>query len=171
MSKSRWYAAAPGLGAILLSLSTARAQPLGDQAGAHNMPEMKFAPVARLPTCVQIAIESGDPAQGAFVALAKAKTGCAVPWHWHPGNEQLMIVEGSARVQMKDMAKPVALRAGGFAMMPSHHVHEFRCTQACTFFMVSDQKFDIHYVDPQGKEIPPDQALKPVNETAATAMK
>lgn len=171
MSKSRWYAAAPGLGATLLVLSTALAQPTANPAGPRNMPEMKFGPIAGLPTCVQVAIESGDPAQGAFVALAKAKTGCAVPWHWHTANEQLMIVEGTARVQMKDMGQPVALRAGGFAMMPSHHTHEFRCTQACTFFIYSDQKFDIHYVDPQGKEIQPEEALKPVKETAATAMK
>lgn len=171
MSKSRWYAAAPGLGAMLLFVSTALAQPPADQAGARNLPELKFAPVAGLPTCVQIAIESGDPAQGAFVALAKAKAGCTVPWHWHTAGEQLMIVEGTARVQMKDMGKPVALRPGGFAMMPSHHIHEFRCTEACTFFLYSDQKFDIHYVDPQGKELRPEEALKAVNETAATAMK
>ncbi len=171
MSKSRRYAAAPGFGAILLVLGTAQAQRPADQAGAHNMSEMKFGPSAGLPTCVQIAIESGDPAQGAFVALAKAKTGCAVPWHWHTAGEQLMIVEGTARVQMKDMGKPVTLHAGGFAMMPAHHIHEFRCTDTCTFFIHSDQKFDIHYMDPQGKEIPPEQALKPVNETPATAMK
>jgi len=171
MSKSRWYAAAPGLGAMLLFVSTALAQPPADQGSARNLPELKFAPVAGLPTCVQIAIESGDPAQGAFVALVKTKAGCTVPWHWHTGGEQLMIVEGTARVQMKDTGKPVALRAGGFAMMPPHHIHEFKCTEACTFFLYSDQKFDIHYVDPQGKEIPPEQALKAVKETAATAMK
>lgn len=171
MSKSRWYAAAPGLGTILLSLSTALAQPAADQASARNPSEMKFGPSAGLPTCVQIAIESGDPTQGAFVALAKAKAGCTVPWHWHTGNEQLMFVEGTARVQMKDTGKPIALHADGFAMMPAHHAHEFQCTQACTFFIHSDQKFDIHYVDPQGKEIPPEEALKPVHETAATAMK
>jgi quercetin dioxygenase-like cupin family protein len=171
MSKSRWYAAGPGLAAILLVLGTARAQPAADQAGARNMSEVRFGPSAGLPTCVQIASESGDPAHGAFVALGRAKTGCAVPWHWHTGNEQLLIVEGIARVQMKDMGKPVALRAGGFAVMPSRHIHEFRCTEACTFFITSDQRFDIHYVDPQGKEISPEQALKLVNETTATAMK
>jgi len=169
MSKSRSYTAA--LGTILLSLSAARAQPTADQASARNMAEMKFAPSAGLPTCVQLAIESGDPTQGAFVALAKTKTGCRVPWHWHTANEQLMIVDGAARVQMKDTGKQIALRAGGFAMMPAHHVHEFQCIQACTFFIVSDQKFDIHYVDPQGKEIPPEEALKRVHENPATAMK
>lgn len=171
MTKSRWYTATSGLGATLLFLSAALAQPASDQPGARNMPEMKFGPIAGLPTCVQVAIESGDPAQGAFVALAKAKTGCTVPWHWHTANEQLMIVEGTARVHMKDAGQPVALRAGGFAMMPSRHVHEFHCTQACTFFIHSDQKFDIHYVDPQGKELRPEEALKAVNETPATAMK
>ena len=171
MSKSRWYAAAPGLGTILLLSSPAPAQPTGDQPAAHNMSELKFGPSAGLPTCVQVALETGDPTHGAFVALARAKTGCTVPWHWHTANEQLMIVEGAARVQMKDMAKPIALRAAGFSMLPSHHAHEFHCTQACTFFIHYDHKFDIHYVDPQGKEIPPEQALKPVNETAATAMK
>lgn len=171
MSKSRWCAAAPGIGATLLFLSSALAEPTADRASARNLSEAKFGPIAGLPTCVQVAIQSGDPAQGAFVALAKAKTGCTVPSHWHAGTEQLMIVEGTARVHMKDMGAPVALRAGGFAMMPPRHVHEFRCTQACTLFLHSDQKFDIHYVDPQGKELRPEEALKAVNETAATAMK
>lgn len=170
MSKSRWYAAAPGIAATLLFAGAALGQP-ADQAVARNMSEMKFGSIAGLPTCAQASIQSGDPAQGAFIALMKTKTGCAVPWHWHTANEHLMIVEGTAHVQMKDMGKPVALRAGGFATMPSHHIHEFRCTQACTFFLFSDQKFDIHYVDPQGKEISPEEALKPVRETAATAMK
>ena len=171
MSKSRWYVAGPGLGTTLLFLSTALAQPASDQAGARNMSEMKFASIPGLPTCVQIAIQSGDPAQGAFVALARAKTGCTVPSHWHTASEQLMIVEGTALVHMKDAGQPVALRAGGFTMMPPRHVHEFHCTQACTFFIHSDQKFDIHYVDPQGKELRPEEALKAVNETPATATK
>ena len=128
MSKSRWCTAAPGIGATLLFLSTALAEPTAEPAGARNMSEMKFGPIAGLPTCIQVAIQSGDPAQGAFVALAKMKTGCANPWHWHTANEQLMFVEGTGRVQMKDQGKPVALRAGGFAMMPARHVHEFRCT-------------------------------------------
>jgi quercetin dioxygenase-like cupin family protein len=171
MSKSRSYAAAPGVGAILLVLGTAQAQPTAEPAGAHNMSEMKFGPTPGLPTCAQMAIQSGDPAHGAFIALAKLKTGCVVPWHWHTASEQLMIVEGTGRVQMKDLGQPVALRAGGFAVMPPHHAHDFRCVEACTFFIYSDQKFDIHYVDRQGKEIPPAQALEPVKETAATAMK
>jgi hypothetical protein len=56
--------------------------------------------------------------------------------------------------------KPVVLRPGGFALMPSRHVHRFTCTKSCTLYVYSDAPFDIHYVDGQGKEISPDVALK-----------
>jgi len=71
---------------------------------------------------------------------------------------------------MKGMkqAAPVALKAGGFVELPAKHVHQLKCTDACTLYVLSDGKFDIHYVDPDGKEIPPDQAMKPMNETVAT---
>jgi hypothetical protein len=62
----------------------------------------------------------------------------------------------------------VTLRAGGYSYLPAHHVHRFRCEGTCALFVSSDAKYDIHYVDPQGKEISPDQALKPINETVAT---
>ena len=67
-------------------------------------------------------------------------------------------------MEMKD-GKPVTLRAGGFALMPSKHVHRFSCVKSCTFFVHSDSAFDIHYVDGQGQEISLDEALK-VTRTA-----
>ena len=74
-----------------------------------------------------------------------------------------MIVSGVARVEEKD-GKPVTLRQGGFALLSSRHVHQFRCTTACVLYVYSDVAFDIHYVDGQGKEISPDAALKAVKE-------
>jgi hypothetical protein len=44
--------------------------------------------------------------------------------------------------------------------MPSHHVHQARCSRTCAFFSISDATFDIHYVDDAGKEISMDEALK-----------
>jgi hypothetical protein len=56
--------------------------------------------------------------------------------------------------------------------MPSHHIHQFRCSSGpCDLYISSDAAFDIHYVDAQGKEISPDEALKAVKETPATEMK
>ena len=69
-------------------------------------------------------------------------------------------------MEAKD-GKPLTLRAGGFAMMPSRHIHQFRCTASCVFYRYSDAALDIHYVDGQGKDISPDDALKAVKETAA----
>ena len=140
------------------------------QAMAQNMAEMKFAPFPGLPTCTPGSVQSGDPAKGPSIILAKIAAGCIIPWHWHTPNERLMLVSGVATVQMKD-GKPVTLRAGGFATMPAHHVHQFRCIKDCVLYIYSDAAFDIHYVDKEGKEIPPDEALKAVKETTVTLNK
>src|SRR5262245_63075437 len=52
--------------------------------------------------------------------------------------EQVMIVSGSAKVEMKDTGKTAILGPGGFAMMPSKHVHQFTCTSACSAFVSSN---------------------------------
>jgi quercetin dioxygenase-like cupin family protein len=128
---------------------------------------MKFVTVPGLPACALNSVQSGDPTKGPSIILAKVATGCTIPWHWHTPNEHLMMVSGVARVEMKDV-KPFTLRGGGFAMLPSRHVHQFRCDRDCLFYVYSDAAFDIHYVDGQGKEITPDEALKAVKEKAAT---
>ena len=64
-------------------------------------------------------------------------------WHWHTPNEHVMIVSGAATLQMKD-AKAVSLQAGAFALMPSHHVHQFRCLRTRALYIYSDVAFDIH---------------------------
>jgi anti-sigma factor ChrR (cupin superfamily) len=102
--------------------------------------------------------------------LGKVQAGRSIPWHWHTPAEHLMMVSGVARVEMKE-GRPITLQAGGFAMMPSHHVHQFQCEQGCLFFIYSDAAFDIHCVNGQRAEISPADALKPFKETAVTGMK
>jgi len=62
-------------------------------------------------------------------------------------------------MEMKDMGKATVLTAGGYSYLPSKHVHQLKCTTECQFYVFSDAPFDIHYVDPQGKEIEPEKAL------------
>jgi quercetin dioxygenase-like cupin family protein len=161
---------AAGVAVALGAAGVVVAQNAANRAGMRNESEMKFTTIPGVPTCFEGSVQQGDPANTSFILLAKAKTGCAVPWHWHSASEHLMIVSGNVRMAMVgvDQGKPVVLHAGGFALMPAKHVHEMRCDKTCTFYLYSDGKFDIHYVDPQGKEISPDQALKPINETVAT---
>ncbi len=70
-----------------------------------------------------------------------------------------MMVKGVAHVEMKD-GKPLTLESGGYALMPSRHVHQFRCEKACSLYIYSDAAFDMHYVDAQGNEISAEDALK-----------
>jgi hypothetical protein len=70
-----------------------------------------------------------------------------------------MIVNGSAKVSMKD-AQPTSLHSGDYASLPGKSAHQFTCVAACTLFIMPSGAFDIHYVDKDGKEISPDEALK-----------
>lgn len=139
-------------------------------AVGHNMADMQFSAVPGLPNCTPGSVQSGNPAQGPSIILAKADTGCTVPWHWHSPNEHLMMVQGVARLDTKN-GKPLTLRAGGYAMLPAKHVHRFVCTSSCVFYVHSDGAFDIHYVNDHGNEISPDEALKSVNDAAAKRKK
>lgn len=120
---------------------------------------LKFAPVPGIPSCATAAPVRGDPSKGPSVLLIKLASGCRVPWHWHTANEQLMIVSGTGTLEMKD-GKKLKLRAGTYALLPNHQVHQATCSSNCVFFNSSDGVFDVHYVDQAGKEITPEEALK-----------
>jgi len=119
----------------------------------------KFVNFPGVPNCMTGAVQNGDPSKGPSVMLAKAGAGCKVPWHWHTPTEQLMMVSGSGKGEMKD-GSPVLLHAGDYLSLPAKGVHQFTCLRACTFFLSSDATFDLHYVDGSGKEISPEEALK-----------
>lgn len=154
---------------LFVSASALGQESAGESAG-RNVMVMKLMTIPGLPTCAKRSVQSGDPTKGSSIIFAKIPAGCSIPWHWHTPNERVMIVSGVARMEMKD-GKPLTLRAGGFALMASHHVHQFRCQRACQLYIYSDVAFDIHYVNKQGDEVPPAEALKAVREKAATGMK
>ena len=130
-----------------------------DKMAAVSRAKAKFQGMPVLPKCASISPANGDPSKGAAVIMAKAAAGCVIPWHWHSAGEQLMFVAGSANVQMKEGA-PAHLNGGDYINLPSKNVHQFTCIAACSFFIATDGPFDIHFVDPSGKEISPDEALK-----------
>lgn len=149
---------------VLCLAASAWGQGTAGHAVGQNMAETQFTAFPGLPNCTPGSVKSGDPAEGPSIILAKADTGCTVPWHWHSPNEHLMMVKGVARLDIKG-GKPITLQAGGYAMLPAKHVHQFVCTRSCVFYVHSDAALDIHYVNDQGKDISPDEALKSVNDT------
>src|SRR3954469_17732293 len=129
-----------------------------DMGVLRKLSENKLSPLAGLPSCITMAVESGDPSKGSSVIVFKGTFGCSISWHWHTPTEHVMIVSGSAKVEMRG-GNSATLGPGGYAMMPGKHAHQFTCASTCSAFVHSDGAFDIHYLDANGKEISPDAAL------------
>jgi len=134
-------------------------------ATAQNAPSVvtmstsKFATPPGSPSCLTTAVQHGNPNTGASVILTKLAAGCMNPWHWHTTNESIVMVSGSGKLEMKDEAAQ-NLVAGDYFYMPGKHAHQFTCTSDCAMSVTSDSARDVHYIDQNGKEIPPEQALK-----------
>jgi quercetin dioxygenase-like cupin family protein len=152
-------AACTVLFAVMVAGPALRSVSAEDKAVYAARATTKFTNFPGLPACMLGSAQNGDPSKGASVILAKTSAGCLVPWHWHTPTEQLMLVSGSMKVEMKD-GSPVTLHAGDYLSLPSKHVHQAICPVACTLFVSSDKAFDIHYVDKDGKEISAEEALK-----------
>ena len=111
------------------------------------------------PDCFVMVTEQGDPSKEASILKMKGSAGCAVPWHWHPATENIMMVSGTAETQVKG-EKPTQLRPGSFLTVPPKHVMNFACGHECTLFVYTDGPFAVHYVDEAGNEISPTAALQ-----------
>ncbi len=145
--------------AVLVIGSTSQSLQAEDKMVYAGRAASKFVNFPGLPVCTTGSVQNGDPSKGSSVILLKVSSGCTIPWHWHTANEQLFVVSGNAKVAMKD-GSPAVLHSGDYLSLPRKNAHQFTCTAACTAFVVSDATFDIHYVDADGKEISPDEALK-----------
>jgi quercetin dioxygenase-like cupin family protein len=167
MNSIRRFAVAAGLLSVIALGAAAQDNA---KAGVVTAAGSKFAPLPGLPTCLTLSVQRGDPTKGPAVLLAKMTPGCKVPWHWHTAGEALFMVSGKGKIETKDAAA-AGVAPGDYVSLPGKHPHQFSCATACTFFDATEGAFDIHYVDKDGKEIPPDQALKPAAKPAAAAPK
>lgn len=123
----------------------------------------KFGGLAVLPSCLSFAVDRGNPMTGPSVLIIKMTAGCVVPWHWHSVREELMLVSGQGKIEMSKFPTHV-VHEGDYVLLPARHHHQFACQTDCVFFDAIGGKFDIHYIDKSGKEIPVKQALKAVSE-------
>lgn len=143
----------------LVSLPPATADDEAMASLVSNSEGLQFMAIPGIPACAEGTVLRGDPFKGAALLFLRADAGCNIPWHWHNSNEEVMLVSGAGRVQMKDGAA-VDLAPGGYAFLPITHVHRFRTSARSTFFLAIDRAFDIHYIDKDGKEIAPEEAFK-----------
>ncbi len=158
------------LGLSLCVLAFAVTTPLlahgQDQMPYASMASSKFMNLPMLPSCMTLSAQHGDPMKGPAILLIKFTSGCVVPWHWHTADENLMMVSGKGKADMKSGGShPMAM--GDYIFLAGKQTHRFTCISSCVLFDVIGGAFDIHYVDADGKEIPPDQALKPMAKAGA----
>ena len=129
-----------------------------DQMGVLSPAKSKFANLPGLPTCMTVSVLHGDPTKGASTLLLRFTPGCAVPWHWHTADETLVMASGTGEAQMKD-GKPMAMKSGDYLFLLGKGVHRFTAKSVVYMYDMPSAAFDIHYVDAEGKEIPPEKAL------------
>ncbi|HWZ43501.1 MAG TPA: cupin domain-containing protein [Candidatus Saccharimonadales bacterium] len=171
MNCIRKFTVTTGLAAmmVLSAMAQNNANPNDNtKAGVTTAAGAKLAVLPVFPACLTLSAQRGDPFKGPAVILIKMTPGCKVVWHWHSANESLLMISGKGKIEMKDEATtggPVA--PGDYVFLPGKHAHQFSCAAGCTFFDVTEGAFDIHYIDKDGKEIPPEQALKPAKKPAA----
>jgi len=138
---------------------TLPAQQTTESPVEKHIADAGFVHIPNAPDCFLAVIEHGQPEKEASVMLMKGSAGCAVPWHWHVSNEQIMMLRGTARSQVRG-DKDVVLQGGDYFFVPPHHVMRFACVGPCTLFVYTGGPFEIHYVDENGNEISPQEALK-----------
>lgn len=112
-----------------------------------------------LPSCMTVTGVHGDFTKGPSTIIGKLTSGCTVPWHWHTANENIILTSGKGKLEMKDGASH-AMGVGDYAYLPGKQSHQFTCITSCTMYDLPDGAFDIHYIDKDGKEIQPEDALK-----------
>lgn len=114
--------------------------------------EVKWVDAPHLGPGVQSAVLEGDPASsGAYTLRIKTPDGFKVPPHWHPMDENLLVIEGTFMVGMGEKFDPSALQsmtAGGYAFVPKEMRH-FAMSKGETIVQVyGNGPFQVIYVNP-----------------------
>ena len=130
--------------ALTACLFIANAEEMGV---VRTLSEAKFGPTPGLPPCISAAVESGDPSKGPSVIVFKGTAGCSIQWHWHTPTEHVMIVSGTAKVEMKHGATAI-LGPGGYAKMPAGTNHYVRAKAETIVQIIGTGPFQVKYVNP-----------------------
>jgi len=144
---------------VLVTAGLATFAAAQEKPSVVTMAESKFSTPTGFPPCVTTAVQRGDPTKGPSVILTKLAGRCLTPWHWHTTNEGGIVVKGKIELEIKGEATKT-LVPGDYFYNPSKHLHHTTCLSECILSTTSDRARDVHYVDTEGKEIPPEQALR-----------
>jgi len=116
--------------------------------------DLKWGPAPpSLPAGAQLAVLDGDPTKaGAFSIRVKLPDGYKVAPHWHPTEENLVILSGVLSVGMGnkwDDAAMHAMPAGSYTKMPRRTNHYVVAKGETVFQLYGTGPFVVTYVDPK----------------------
>ena len=105
-----------------------------------------------LPAGSQVAVLDGDPMKpGMFTIRAKFPDAYAVPPHWHPTAEHVVVISGTLMMGTGDKAEASAMHAlpaGSFSKIPAK-VHHFVQAKGETIVHITGMgPFVVNYLNP-----------------------
>ena len=115
--------------------------------------DIKWGPAPpSLPPGAQVGILNGDPSKAEpFVMRAKFPAGYRIQPHFHPTDENIVVLSGSFSVGMGDKFNESAMSAlapGAYAMMPKT-MHHYAMAKGETIIQVHGMgPFQVTYVNP-----------------------
>jgi hypothetical protein len=153
--------------AIVLSVSSlfGAAQPPGPAsqgAVTHVMvkpADIKWGPAPSLPAGAQLAVLDGNPAKdGPFSVRAKFPDGYMIPPHWHPTDENVVVLQGAISLGMGEnvTAATEDYPVGSFARLSPKTPHFLRAKGETIVQIYGPGPFVVNYVnskdDPRNKK-------------------
>lgn len=115
--------------------------------------DIKFGPPPpSLPPGARVAVVSGDPSQAQpFVIRLQVPAGYKIAPHWHPGVENVTVLNGTVALGMGeqfDESKMTTVGAGGYASLPAEMRHYFMAKGPATVQVHGMGPFVVNYVNP-----------------------
>jgi quercetin dioxygenase-like cupin family protein len=109
-------------------------------------------PPPALPAGARLAVISGDPGKAApFTIRVQTPAGYRIAPHWHPTEEHLTVLSGTASIGMGEKSDQAAMQdvsVGGYVLVPAEMRHSFMAKTAVTFQLHGIGPFAINYVNP-----------------------
>ena len=132
------------------------AKPQGAAAASQHTivtpDQIKWGPAPpALPPGAQMAVLSGDPTKpGSFTVRAKFPDGYSVAPHWHPTDENLVVIAGTFMVGIGDKADTASMHTmpvGSYTKMP-RGVHHYARAKGETIIQIYGMgPFVVNYVN------------------------
>lgn len=105
-----------------------------------------------LPAGAKMAVVSGDPSKPEpFTIRAQMPAGYRIAAHWHPTDEHVTVLSGTAAIGMGDKFDQAGLKdlpAGAYAALPATMHHYFMAKSATTIQVHGMGPFAVNYVNP-----------------------